>query len=216
MGSRPHPFELLFGGFRAERLPAIAAELAGRHDIDDFMLAGAALELMREMRPDDGLGDGIDDFVALVHAAYRFWVDDETTIELDEAQSRALCARSNDRPAAMASGVRYIQVAPRLIWGQLADDGPFEPLDGWFELPGQGTLRMVACFGVHPERPGLSVTVVEGREPAAWHRSDGSPLFGPMMPGGDAASLLAVGAPEELLLLGWRARRAVDAEGRSS
>ena len=64
---------------------------------------------------------------------------------------------------------------------------------------------MVACFGLHSTRPGLSVVVAQGSWPGAVMRDDGSAIFSPMMPGGDLAGLHAVAAPEELLLLAWRA-----------
>jgi hypothetical protein len=101
--------------------------------------------------------------------------------------------------------VSYIQVAPRVIWGRLDDGDVYEPLDGWFAVPVEGGLRVVACFGVHANRPGLSLLVVEGAVPRNVQRDDGSPLFAPLMPGGDTAGLHAVVAPEELLLLAWRA-----------
>jgi hypothetical protein len=206
---RPHPFELVFAIFRSERLPAIHAELGERTSLDSFMLAAAALELMRELRPDEGLGEAVDDFVALVHAGYLFWRDGERTLRLDAAATRALCAPFADgEPAAaprVPEGARYIQVAPRLIWGRLADDAPFEPLDGWFAVPSNAGLRIVACFGVHPGRPGVSVVAVEGRLRSNLVREDGTPLFAPTMSGGDLAGLHAVSVPEELLLLGVRA-----------
>jgi hypothetical protein len=37
-------------------------------------------------------------------------------------------------------------------------------------------------------------------------RPDGSPLFSPVMPGGDAAGLHSIAGGEELLELGWRSR----------
>ncbi len=203
--TRVHPFDLLFGAFREQRFPAIAAEPGSRRTRDEFMLASAALELMRDMRPDDGLGDAVDDFVALVHAAYLYWSDGEQTVEFGQAQTRALVATAAVAPRSQSTAVRYIQVAPRLLWAQLAEDGPFEPLDGWFEQRSPASLRMVACLGVHPERPGVSVAVVEGTPVPGWSRPDRSALFSPLMSGGDAADLLAVSAPEELLLLGWRA-----------
>jgi hypothetical protein len=98
-------------------------------------------------------------------------------------------------------------VAPQLIWGRLAEDAPFEPLDGWFAMPSGAGLRIVACFGVHPERPGMSVAAVDGPLPAAISRADGTPLFAPTMSGGDLAGLHAISGPEELLLLGFRAPR---------
>lgn len=208
-GNRPHPFELVFGGFRDQRLPAIRAELGERTDLDAFMLAASALELMGELRPEAGLGDAVGDFIALVHAAYLFWRDGEQTIRLNAVGTRALCGpAASDDPGAGPSAPRragYIQVAPQLIWGRLADATAFEPLDGWFVVPADEGMRIVACFGVHAERPGMSVVAVEGALPASIARADGSPLFAPTMPGGEAASLHAVSSPEELLLLGIRA-----------
>lgn len=208
---RPHPFDLVFGGFRDQRLPAVRAELGERSDLDAFILAASALELMGELRPDEGLGDAVDDFIALVHAAYLFWRDGERTIRLDAVATRALCgpAAAEDPGAARFTPrtAGYIQVAPQLIWGRLADATTFEPLDGWFVVPANEGGRVVACFGVHAERPGMSVVAVEGVLPANIARVDGSPLFAPTMPGGEAAGLHAVSAPEELLLLGVRASK---------
>lgn len=201
----PHPFALIFAGLAEERFPAIRAELPPRADLDPFLMSAAAVEFLRELRPDEGLGDGVDEFVALVHAAYRFWEDGSHTATLDEKATRAL---ANDDAPLRETPPRaaYIQVAPRLIWSRLDDDeDTFEPLDGWFVVPAEHGLRAVACFGVHPQRPGLSLLVVEGDPPGAVARDDGTPLFAPTMPGGDIAGLHAIVAPEELLLLAWRA-----------
>jgi hypothetical protein len=205
--ARAHPFELMFAGFRDAQFPAVRSALGETSDIHAFLLSAPALELMRDLRPDSGLGDAVDDFVALVHAAYLFWRDSERTVVFDEAATRRLC---NGSPlpvfrAPDATRARYIQIAPRIVWGQLVDDEPFEPLDGWFAIRGVTGLRLIACFGVHEQRPGVSVSVVEGGLPAMIVRTDGRPLFAPTMPGGDAAHLHAVSTPDELLLLGWRA-----------
>lgn len=209
-----HPFELVFGALADERFPAIRDALPPGSDLDAFLLSGPAVELLQVMRPDDGLGDGIDEFVAFVHAAYRYWEDGQQLTRLDEAATRALCASNGSELAEgtpYPTAAAYIQVAPRLIWGQLDDGDVFEPLDGWFAVPVDGGVRVVACFGVHPERPGLSLLVVEGGAPGSVLREDGSPLFAPVMPGGDTAGLYAVVAPEELALLAWRAATQVEA-----
>jgi hypothetical protein len=205
---RVHPFALMFGSFRDERFPAVHTALGDNSDTNAFLLAAPALELLRELRPEDGLGEAVDDFVAFVHAAYLFWRDGEQTISLDEAATRRLCApeRHVGLPApAMPTTTQYIQIAPRLIWGQLVEGEPFEPLDGWFAIHQSRSVRMVACFGVHEQRPGVSVAGVGGDRPTMAARPDGSPLFAPTMPGGDAAHLHAVSSAAELLLLGWRA-----------
>lgn len=203
-----HPFDLVFGSLAEVHFPAIRAALPEQADLDTFMLATPAVELLRELRPDEGLGDGIDEFVAFVHAAYRFWEDGRRLIALDEAASRELCVGDQTETLVAPSlppFSAYIQVAPRLIWGRLDDGDVFEPLDGWFALPIGPGLRVVACFGVHPNRPGLSLLLVEGIAPGVVRREDSSALFAPMMPGGETAGLHAVVAPEELLLLAWRA-----------
>jgi hypothetical protein len=207
-----HPFELIFARFRAERFPAIRAVIGEQPGLDAFLLAAPALELMQELRPDAGLGDGIDDFVALVHATYRFWCDGEVTTSFDDATTRSLCAPSAAIPPDVRTGAggsrptQYIQVAPRIVWGMLAEDGPFEPLDGWFDLAVEGGMRMVACFGVHADRPGVSVVAVDGGRPDIRQRDDGSPLFAPRMDGGNVAGLHSIDGPDELLFLGWNAR----------
>jgi hypothetical protein len=207
MPPRPHPFDLMFGGFRSGRLPAIRETLQDTRDLDAFLLAPAALELLRELRPDDGLGEAVGDFVALVYAAYLFWCDGERTVVLDESTTRQLCSSEPGaaRAPAAVSKTRYIQLAPHIVWGQLNDTAPYEPLDGWFTIHGDAGFRLVACFGVHAHRPGVSVATVGGTLVAPVRRSDGTGVFEPRMPGGGAARLFAVNTPDDLLLLAWRA-----------
>lgn len=207
--SRPDPFTLVFGDLAETDFPLIREALAEDASIAAFMLSAPALELMGRLRPDEGLDEAVDDFVAFVYAAWRFWCDGKQVVTLDAAGTRALCAPV--RPVAGAGGnhpprtTRYIQVTPRLVWGRLASDETYEPLDGWFATRTGPALRVVACFGLHSDRPGLSVVVAEGPDPGVIVREDGSAIFSPMMPGGDLAGLYAVAASEELLLLAWRA-----------
>lgn len=208
---RPDPFSLVFGELAETTFPPIRDALAERASIDAFMLSGPALELMGRLRPDEGLGNAVDDFVAFVYAAWRFWCDGKQVVVRDEAATHALCDPGHP-PASPSLGhapetTRYIQVAPRLVWGRLASDETYEPLDGWFSTRTGPVLRVVACFGLHSARPGLSVVVTQGPVPAAVVREDGSVTFSPMMPGGDLAGLHAVATPEELLLLAWRAEQ---------
>lgn len=204
---RVHPFDLVFGEMAPERFPAIAAVLEGIPGLDAFLMAGPVVELLHELRPETGLGDAVDDFVAFVHAAYCHWVGGCRTRRLDAAATRALLepVLAPDQAAPPAPAGEYIQVSPRVVWSRLADADVHEPLDGWFVLPGHRALRMVACLGVHPSRPGLSVLVAEGAAPTALRRDDGTPAFAPQMTGGAAAGLASVATPEELLAMAWRA-----------
>ncbi len=203
---RVHPFHLVFDGIAAERFPAIRDALGGAIDLDAFLLAHPAIELLHELRPDDGLGEAIDDFVHFVHAAFRFWLAGSETIVLDGDATERLCTDPPSRPKqTVVPAAMYIQVAPRVIWAQLDEEGAFEPLDGWFAI-GEGNARhVVGCFGVHPDRPGLSVMSVDEPPPRDSRRGDGTPLFSPTMSGGEAAGLHAISGPDELALLADRA-----------
>ena len=207
--SRLDPFSLVFGDLAETGFPPIQAALAEDTSLEAFMLSAPALELMGQLRPDEGLGDAVDDFVSFVYAAWRFWSAGKRVVVFDEAATRRLCAPGHRTVSGARTDApettRYIQVAPRLVWGRLASDETYEPLDGWFATRTASILRVVACFGLHSTRPGLSVVVAQGSEPGEVVREDGSAIFSPMMPGGDMAGLHAVAAPEELLLLAWRA-----------
>lgn len=205
---RPHPFDLVFGDLAVERFPAIDEAVGDATTLDAFLMATPAVELLHDLRPDEGLGEAVDDFVAFVHAAWRFRADGGITRSLDAAATRNICDDSPGAPRIPAVTAQYIQVAPRLVWGRLADGESWEPLDGWFVVPTPGAMRVVACFGLHPSRPGLSVVAAEaellgGGEPLT--RADGTPPFSPLMEGGDRAGLHAVQTIGELRELAWRA-----------
>lgn len=189
---RPHPFDLVFGELAAERFPPIQAALEGEATLDQWLMTRPVLDLLADLRPDAGLGSAVDDFVLFVHACYLWWAAGSRTVAWD------------DMPDALTTPM-YIQVPPHRIWARLDAEETHEPLDGWFVLPDGERRRVVACLGVHPARPGLSVLVAAGSRPIGWRRADGGPTFAPVMTGGDTAGLWSIAAPEELLLLAWGA-----------
>lgn len=202
---RPHPFTLVFDTLAEAHFPAIRDAVGNTPSLDQFLLAEATVELLQALRPEEGIGDAMDDFVAFSHAAFRYWAAGAITQEIELSATRALCIGDEVPPHSAPTVAQYIQVSPRLIWAQLGEDTLHEPLDGWFLFPEGDGVRLVACFGVHAERPGLSVVSVAGSAPGRVARPDGTPLFGPTMTGGEVAGLHAVASPEELLLLAWRA-----------
>ncbi len=111
-----------------------------------------------------------------------------------------------------ACAAQYIQVAARRIWARCSPDVAFEPLDGWFAVPIADELQVVACLGVHAERPGLSIMTACGAQPRIVRRADDSPPFAPAMPGGDRAGLHAMVVPDELLWLAWEVRASEETE----
>jgi hypothetical protein len=210
---RPTPFDLAFESVAATVFPAIRTGLRQRgqdpRDRDAFLMLREVLTLLRELRPEQGLGEGIDQLAALVHHSYLFWDEGSRTLDLDDGQLAALL----DHPTELAEAATerpafYTQLPERRIWAQVIPGEPHEPLDGYFQHAAlePGLLRVLGVFGVHPDRPGFSVVEVSGPRPKTLLRPDGSRLFASMLPGGAAAGLFSLAGEEELLDLGWRAR----------
>lgn len=207
--ARPTPFDLVFAPWAGERFGSLREALrAEGHDALDrnvFLMARPAIELIRELRPEDGLGEAMDEFVALIHAAYLYWDGGERLVEVSDARLAALLAEEGPYATPpLAPAAFYVQFPPRRLWGAPVLTGPNEPLDGCFVIRRGDVLDVVAIFGFHPERDGFSVVAISGRRPVNLRREDGSPLFSPVLPGGAAAGLLSLAGMEELLELAWR------------
>lgn len=211
---RPTPFDLVFAGFAQDRFPRIRAALDGggrdAADRDAFLIEREAVLLLHELRPAEGLGEGIDQLAALLHHAYLFWeaglptvavADDALAVLLNDGGSPA-AAESADTPRAV-----YVEVPERRLWAVVMEGEPPEPLEGCFihSAPAD-ELRVLGVFGLRPERMGFSVVETAGPRAGALARLDGSPLFAPTMAGGSAAGLHSLVGAEELLELGWRSR----------
>ena len=201
--SRPTPFDLVFGALADERFPALKASLAGAgidpYDRDAFVLDRAVTELLRDLVPEDAPTESLHEFIAVLQHSYLFWVDGRQVLTATDASpTRAISAPAPQRHSA------YLQLPSHLYWGQLEPDEPHEPLDGFFVHPWKGGLRALAIFGLHPERPGISVAEVAGAPPAPLRpRDDGSLPYAPLMEGGAAAGLRSIASADELLALAW-------------
>lgn len=211
MSVRPTPFDLVFQPAGETIFPAIRAALsqAGQdpRDRDGFLMLREVVTLLREMRPDEGLGEGIDRLAALVHHAYLYWDAGCLTVEFPLDRLAGLLGHQSGPDENEAEGpAYYAQVPERRIWAQVIPGEPHEPMDGCFVhgLPGSAKLTVLGVFGIHPERAGFSVVEVTGPKPGALARLDGTDLFAPTLPGGAAAKLFSVAGEEELLDLGWR------------
>lgn len=222
--SRPTPLELVFGPIADERFPAIRDALvaAGYQlaDRDGFVLVREAVELLRELRPDEGVGEGIDELVAFVHAAFLCWVGGQPVVELDrEGLERLLRAPASPGLAGAGPALSYyVQLPGRRIWGEPLVGAPPEPLDGWFARASGGVIVAVAIFGLHPARPGLTAVEVLGPRPTDLRRPDGTPPFAPRLEGGEAAGLASIASAAELLELMYRVHGSLSSQpaaGRS-
>ena len=114
--------------------------------------------------------------------------------------------RSAPQVAGLPATAYYAAVPEHRVWAQVIPEHPPEPLDGCFvhSAPVGSTLRVLAVFGVHPERQGFSVVEAVGTRPPLLMRADGTELFAPILTGGKAAGLFSLVGEEELLELGWR------------
>jgi hypothetical protein len=209
---RPTPFDLIFTEIADERFPRIRASLeASAHDPADrdaFLMEREAVVLLRELRPDEGLGEGIDQLAALLHHAYLFWDAGTTVVAISDEQLAELLADQMPDGSQSTERVRpfYAQLPERRMWAMILEGEPPEPLDGCFVYDVAGELRVLGVFGVRSERMGFSVVEAIGPRQLALVRPDGSRLFAPTLAGGTAAGLHSLVGAEELLELGWRAR----------
>ena len=111
--------------------------------------------------------EGIDQLAALIHHAYLFWDSGSRVVSIDAEELGGLLGDGAD-PAAEATAepfpARYVQVPERRVWARPVEGEPFEPLDGCFLDPApDGGLRVLAVFGLRPERAGFTVVEAQDR-----------------------------------------------------
>lgn len=208
----PTPFEMVFRAIAETRFSgireALEAEAVDPFDRDSFLMVRPVVELVHALRPEEGLGGAMDEFIALVHHAYLFWDADEPVVRLSEQTCESLLVMApNVGPSPVhGSHAYYVQFPPRRIWGEPLPGHSYEPLDGCFVTRRDGALAATAIFGFHPDRAGFTVVLVGGERPAPPRlaREDGSPLFAPVLPSGAMAGLYSLTGMEELLELIWR------------
>ena len=206
---RPTPFDLVFRRSAQEVFPRIRQSLAEAEydprNRDEFLMLREVVTLVRELRPEEGLGEGIDQLAALLHHSYLFWDAEEPVMAISAATLAGLLKSAPKEIRAPASA--YFAAMPEhRIWAQVIPEHPPEPLDGCFvhSAPSGSALRVLAVFGIHHEREGFSVVEAVGTRPPLLMRADGSELFAPTLTGGKAAGLFSLVGEEELLELAWR------------
>src|SRR4051812_11205533 len=167
---RPTPFDLVFRPAAQEVFPQIRRALAeAEYDArnrDEFLMLREVVTLIRELRPEEGLGEGIDQLAALLHHAYVFWEAEEPVVEISAGRLKDLLTTTpesvGDPPPAY-----YAAMPEHRIWAQVIPEPPPEPLDGCFvhSAPKGSALRVLGVFGLHPEREGFSVVEAVGTRP---------------------------------------------------
>jgi hypothetical protein len=209
--ARPTPYDLFLASIADESFPRIRASLAAAgadpSDRDAFLMDREAVTLIRQLRGDEALGEAMDQMVALVHQTYLAWDAGLVLVPLtDETTEAMLTEAPAEVPGASeAPRAYYAQMPERRVWASVVEGEPPEPLDGCFvsRVP-TADLRVLAIFGLRPDRAGFSAVEVGGPRPGRLARADGSALFAPTLAGGKAAGLHSITGEEELLELGWR------------
>jgi hypothetical protein len=207
---RPIPFELVFHRAAESTFPRIAASLAAAgHDAADrdaFLMDREVITLLRDLRPEEGLGEAMDQMVALVHHAYLAWAAGNVTLPIGrEAAEELLNQPPSDTGEPKDVGAYYAQLPERMVWASVVENESPEPHDGIFASRApSGDLRVLGIFGLRPDRAGFSAVEAAGPRVAQLAREDGSPLFAPTLSGGAPAGLRSIVGEAELLELGWR------------
>lgn len=210
--TRPTPFDAVFGAL-AEAFDEIRADASrlGRDprrtvDFPNIPTVQRLLENVESPALVEAQPAAAAEYLIALYAAYRFWDAGRRVLPIRrEALEPRLAA---DPPAAfpaVPAGACYLQLPERWIWARVADDEPYEPVDGILvaEAPAGDELTIVAVLGVHPDRGGfsqVSLTVPANDVLAARHEMR-TPRFAPAMPGGEAAGLRSIVAVSELLVL---------------
>lgn len=209
---RPTPFELVFETLADARFPAIRDALAAAghdpRDRDRFLMLNEVAALVHELRPEEGVGEGMDQLVAFVHHAFLLWNAGVPVLPLTREQLELLLDGADTADTgAETPAAWYAQLPERRIWAQVLEESAHEPLDGCFVYQtADGGLCVLGVFGLHAERAGFSVVEAWGPRPRGLARPDGAPLFDSVLPGGQAAGLHSLAGTDELLELGWRLR----------
>jgi hypothetical protein len=212
MAPRPTPFDIAFGAHGEERFARMRASLAetGRdaHDLDAFVLDREVVAYLRELVPEGGVDEPVEQHLALLHHAYLYWSEGSWLIRPSrERTERLLQAPTADytAPAAGLPRAYYVQFPERLLWAPLDPSEPHQPMDGMFVRPWPTNgFFLLSIFGLHPGRDGFAVVDVDGYREGNLERADGSALFSPVLPGGESARLHSVVGGEELLELAAR------------
>lgn len=216
---RATPYDLAFGTESEIRFARIRDSLARSgadpHDLDAFTLDREVIGLLRDLVPEEGVGEAVREHLALLHHAWLYWAEGGWLIRLTrDAARRALGPRllteppAGEVPSPVESGPRafYLQLPERLLWVDLGDGEPHQPLDGAFVRPWPGGgLFVLGVAGMHPGHQGFTVVEADGHPLEQPLRPDGRPPFAPVLPGGEAAGLFSLVGQEELLELGARA-----------
>src|SRR5215208_5483991 len=119
---RPTPFDLAFGDttdtiFRDIR-GALSRSGTEPRSRDAFLMIREVVSLLRELRPDEGLGEGIDQLAALLHHSYLFWESEEPVMAISAGRLADLL-ESAPPEIGLPGSAYYAAMPEHRIWAQV-------------------------------------------------------------------------------------------------
>ena len=148
--------------------------------------------LLRELRPEEGLGEGIDQLAALVHHAYLFWDAGEHGPSSSRLEQLLLSDSAAPRPTGRNPFAYYVQIPERRIWATVIAGRHPSPSTA-VSSTRLGRLEASECWGYSGSIPSGRVSAWSRRpEPRRrlWAAPTGRSSSAPTLPGGKAARAL--------------------------
>lgn len=203
MTARLLPWTELLAAIGEARFEEVRASLQTRGtddlDRDAFLLDPAAVNLLRDLVPEEAPAEAVTAYAALLHMMHACWARDWPLASVGPELLRVALTRTSHLTPRTPPTVCYVQLPERLVWAEASPGEPHEPMDGIFLVAG-ARLQTVAVLGLRSGRDGFTTMEGDLALPAAapGAREDGTPPFASRLPGGDLARLLGVANPHEL------------------
>src|SRR4051794_1089814 len=136
---RPTPFDVVFENAAETTFPAIRTALGESprdpRDRDGFLMNREVVSLLRELRPDEGLGEGIDQLAALIHHGYLFWAGGGHTVRLSSDHLPDILGHSSVSTPQLDGPALYTQLPERRGWAPVIPCPPLQPIGGSVPYP---------------------------------------------------------------------------------
>jgi hypothetical protein len=172
-------------------------------DRDAFLLDPAAVNLLRDLVPQEAPVESVVAYAALLHMIYVCWARDWPIVSVGAEALRATLTRTSHPEPRTPPLVCYVQLPEQLVWAQPDPGQAHEPADGVFLVAAHGRLRALAVLGLRSGRDGFTTMESELALPlgAPGPRPDGSVPFSSLLPAGERARLLSIADSHELAAL---------------
>jgi hypothetical protein len=149
--------------------------------------------------------EAAEEYLNTLYVAYRYWDTGRHTVTPGRGALEEALEQEPDDPPSVPRGACYVQLPERWCWAQVAPEEPHEPLDGLFIVaaPDHREITVLAVLGLRADRPGFSevAVVAAPRDFVAARAEARTPLFAPVVAGGDAAGIRSLVSTGELLHL---------------